>query len=134
MEDQSRRTFLGIASLLPIALGPQAPAQRPNNGELARYALAGPFEGFEAVALELNFPPGAGGAHRHPGFVLGYVAEGRLRFTVNNEPEKIVSAGSTFLEPLGAVHTTNGSANADGPARVVVFMVVPKGSAVVGPA
>lgn len=129
---ENRRTFLGIAaaSLLPVGIAAQTPARRPPT-ELARHALTGPFEGFDAVLIELNIPAGgssAGPGHRHPGPVLGYVAEGQMRFAINNEPERVVPTGGTFFEAIGAVHTTNGSASATAPARAVVFMLVPKGS------
>jgi quercetin dioxygenase-like cupin family protein len=134
---QDRRTFLGIAaaSLLPFGTSAQAPAPRAPR-ELARHALTGPFAGHEAVLVELNIPPGpgAGAAHRHPGAVLGYVVEGQMRFAIDNEPEKVLPVGGTFFEPLGAVHTTTGSARTDGPTRVVVFMLVPKGSPLTAPA
>jgi len=139
---QDRRTFLGIAaaSLLPIGANAQAAAQpaapRPV-AELARHPLTGAFENFELVLVELNIPPGrpaAGSGHRHPGPVLGYVVEGQMRFAINNEPEKVLPVGGTFFEPSGAVHTTNGSARADGPTRAVVFMIVPKGSPLTAPA
>lgn len=139
---QDRRTFLGLAAaLLPFAVEAQtAPSQtsaapRP---ELARHALTGPFEGFEAVLVEVTgrpFQPGAkpNPPHRHPGFVVGYVIEGQLRFGINNEPERIVAAGSTFFEPIGALHSSGGSASG-GPVRFLAFLVVPKGSPVVMPA
>ncbi len=138
MAIQDRRTFLGIAaaSLLPVASGAQTPAPRPP-AELARHALTGPLAGFEVVLVELAPQPGSrmpGPGHRHPGPVLGYVVEGQLRFAINNEPEQVVPAGGTFFEPSGAVHTTNGSARPDGPTRAVVFMLVPKGSALAAPA
>ncbi len=134
---QNRRAFLGMAaaSLLPAAIGAQTPAPRAP-AELARHALDGPLEGFEAVLLELNLAPGAlnpGPGHRHPGPVLGYVAEGQLRFAINQQPEQVVPAGKTFFEPTGALHSTHGSARTDGMTRVLVFMVVPKGSPVVAP-
>ena len=136
---QDRRTFLGIAaaSLLPIGVGAQTSAPRPPVAELARHALTGPLEGFEAVLVELNVPPGqrsSGPGHRHPGPVLGYIVEGQMRFAINNEPEQIVPVGSTFFEPSGAVHTTTGSATTDGPTRALVFMLVPKGSPLTAPA
>jgi quercetin dioxygenase-like cupin family protein len=133
---ENRRTFLGLAaaSLLPIGIDAQTPAPPRPGGELARHTLTGPLDGFDVVLLERNFPPGSAQAHRHPGVVLGYVVEGQLRFAINNEPERIVPAGGTFFEPIGAVHTTNGSANPNANARVLVFMVVPKGSALVAPA
>ena len=139
---QDRRTFLGIAaaSLLPLGIdaqtaAPQAPAAAPPGGELARHALTGPLEGFEAVVVEVAVPapqpvPAAPRPHRHSGFVLGYVLEGQLRFAINNEAERVVPAGSTFFEPIGALHSTNGAAGA-GPVRFLAFLVVPKGSPVV---
>jgi quercetin dioxygenase-like cupin family protein len=135
---QNRRTFLGLAaaSLLPVGIDAQTPAPRPPT-ELARHALTGPFEGWEAVLVELNIPPGtrsSGPGHRHPGAVLGYILEGQMRFAINNEAEQVLPVGRTFFEPSGAVHTTNGSARTDGPTRALVFMLVPKGSPLTMPA
>ncbi|MNC86865.1 Cupin domain protein [compost metagenome] len=123
------------AALDAQAPGPPAQAGRPP-AELARHALTGPLEGFEAVLVELNLAPGAlspGPGHRHPGPVLGYVAEGQLRFAINKEPERVVAAGQTFFEPAGVIHSTHGSASTDGPTRVLAFMVVPKGSPLTAP-
>lgn len=141
-----RRTFLGMAAaaLLPLALDAEAAAQAPAGQAPAtrppdvRHALTGPFEGYEAVLVErVAAAPTAGAApgvaHRHSGFVLGYVVEGQLRFAINNEPERIVPAGGTFFEPIGALHSTNAAA-AGAPARFVAFLVVPKGAPVVVPA
>ena len=69
-------------------------------------------------------------APRHSGFVLGYVILGQLRFAINNEPERVIPAGSTFFEPIGALHSTNGSVPG-APARFLAFLVVPKGAPVV---
>jgi quercetin dioxygenase-like cupin family protein len=134
---QNRRTFLSLAaaSLLPTDLDQQTPAPR-SPAELARHALSGPLEGFEAVLVELNIAPNArsaGPGHRHPGPVLGYVAEGQLRFAINHEAEQVVPSGGTFFEPSGALHSTHGSARLDGSTRALVFMVVPKGSPLVVP-
>lgn len=138
MAMQDRRAFLGIAaaSLLPVGLDAQTPARRPA-AELARHTLTGPFEGWDVVLVELNIPPGGGGSgpgHRHPGPVLGYIVEGQMRFAINHEAERVLPVGATFFEPSGAVHTTNGSARADGPTRAVVFMLVPKGAPLSAPA
>ena len=101
---------------------------RPS-GELARYALTGPLEGFDAVLLEVNFAPGVSAReHRHPSFILGYVMDGQMRFGINHEAEQVVPAGGTFFEPHGALHTSFGSASAEAPVRSVVFLVVPTGS------
>jgi quercetin dioxygenase-like cupin family protein len=135
MED--RRTFLGLAAaaLVPAGLTaqtPEQPAARRPSGELARHALTGPLEGFEAVLLELRPSPQgprtAGPGHRHPGPVLGYVAEGQLLFGTNHEPAQTLQAGATFFEPTGALHSTFASVSADSQARAIVFMIVPKGA------
>jgi quercetin dioxygenase-like cupin family protein len=57
-----------------------------------------------------------------------------MRFGINHEPAQIVPAGGTFFEPSGALHTTFGSASSDAPVRAVVFLVVPTGSRLTGPA
>ena len=132
MED--RRTFMALATaLFPaslITLSAQAPAGAPSSAatpprELARHSLTGPLAAFDAVLIELRPGPGQGREHRHNGPVLGYVLEGRVRFGVNHEPERIFGVGETFYEETGALHSTWGSADT-APARVVVFMVVPK--------
>ncbi len=103
--------------------------------ELARHALTGPQEGMEAILVEVVARPGAASTvHRHPGFVLGYVLAGEMRFAINGASPEIVKTGGTFFEPIGALHTTGGSAKPDAPVRFLAFMVAPKGSPVVLPA
>jgi quercetin dioxygenase-like cupin family protein len=108
---------------------PAATASR-RSGELARYPLTGSLQGYDAVLVEFNFQPGASvPEHRHPGPIVGYVIDGRMKFSIDHEPDKAMPAGSTFFEPRGALHTSFGSADPNAPARVVAFLVVPNGSA-----
>jgi quercetin dioxygenase-like cupin family protein len=105
------------------------------SGEVARYPLTGPLAGYDVVIVEFNFGPGVAiPAHRHPGFIAGYVVDGQMRFGINNEPDQVVPAGGTFFEPHGALHSAFGSANRDASTRVLGFMVVPTGSRLSGPA
>ena len=133
---QDRRTFLALAAaLVPAALAGQAPApagRAPR--ELARHPLTGPLDGFDVVLVELNPGPGTGRDHRHTGPVLGYIVDGQIRFGVDHKPEQIIQAGGTFFEPTGVVHSTFGSANANATAKVLAFMIVPKGSSGTAPA
>jgi quercetin dioxygenase-like cupin family protein len=124
-----------VASMRPEPMPtPETSAPR-RTGELARYALTGALEGFDAVLVEMNFPPGfSAPEHRHPSFILGYVVDGQMRFGINHEPAQIVPAGGTFFEPSGALHTAFGSASPDAPVRCLVFLVVPTGSRLTGPA
>jgi len=127
----NRRTFLGLAAaaLLPESLKAQAaqPAQESDRlGVIARHALTGPLEGYEIILTRsaMRFFPGTSTpVHTHPGVVLAYVLEGRVRFAINDEPEQTVPAGGTFFEPLGAVHTTSGSASPDESTCILVFEV-----------
>ena len=108
---------------------PSSAAERDPLGIIAMHALTGALEGYEVVLRRsaMRFFPGSSTpVHSHPGIVLAYVLEGRVRFAINNEPERIVSAGGTFFEPFGAVHTTSGSANPDETTRILVFEVRPK--------
>jgi quercetin dioxygenase-like cupin family protein len=127
-----RRTFLALAlALVPASLitrsaqaqsaAPAAAAPR----ELARHSLTGPLADFDALLIELRPPVGEGREHRHNRPVLGYVLEGKVRFGVNHEPARIVGVGETFFEETGALHSTFGSVEG-APARLIVFMVVPK--------
>ena len=127
----SRRAFLGVAgtALLPGSLKAQAaqPAQESDRlGVIARHPLTGLLEGYEVVLTRSAmwfFPGSSTPVHTHPGIVLAYVLEGRVRFAINNEPEQTVPTGGTFFEPLGAVHTTSGSASPDESTRILVFEV-----------
>jgi len=126
--------WIGSTRAEPIAT-PQTSGQPRRSGEIARYALTGRLEGFDAVLVELNFQPGVKTPeHRHPGAILGYVLDGQMRTAINHEPDQIVPAGGTFFEPHGALHTAFTSANPDEPVRAVAFLVVPNGSRLTEPA
>jgi len=125
--------WVASAWTAPVSTPDTSAPQR--SGELARYALTGALAGYDAVLVELNFGPGVSApAHRHPGFIVGYVVDGQMRFAVNNEPDQIMPAGSTFFEPAGALHSAFGSASGDAPVRILAFLVVPTGSRLTEPA
>jgi quercetin dioxygenase-like cupin family protein len=125
--------WVASARTAPVST-PETSAPR-RSGELARYTLTGALAGYDAVLVELNFAPGASApAHRHPGFIVGYVVDGQMRFSVNHEPDQIMPAGSTFFEPAGALHTGFGAASPDTPVRILAFLVVPTGSRLTEPA
>ena len=131
MED--RRTLL--RTLLAAGITAAAPTtSRAAATVIHKQPLPGEFEAMEATFVEVSFEPGQdSAAHRHPGFVLGYVLEGQFRFAVQGEPEKILGPGAVFYEPPGAVHTASGSAG-PGTARILAIIVAEKGSPVTLPA
>jgi quercetin dioxygenase-like cupin family protein len=138
MKVNSRRNILGLAAaflLKPFAKAQNQPPARGTVKELARHALTGPDAGREAVLVEVTVPQGVPSTtHRHPGFVLGYVLEGEMRFAIDGTRPEAVKTGSAFFEPHGALHTAGESAKPDAPVRFLAFMVVPKGSPVALPA
>lgn len=106
----------------------------PRVAMLRKQALTGAHAGMEGSLVEVTYAPGGRSAsHRHPGFVLGYVIEGRLRFGVEGEAERVLGPGETFYEPAGAVHAVSANALADKPTRILAFMVAPTGRPVVEP-
>lgn len=118
-----------IASTRLTPMSTQEASAPRRSGEIARYALTGPLEGFDAVLVELNFQPGVSvPEHRHPGPIIGYVVDGQMRTAINHQPDQIVPAGGTFFEPHGALHTSFSSAKPDASVHAVAVLVVPSGS------
>ena len=112
----------------------QTPASTPSK-VLARYELTGAQVGMEAILVEVTSQPGGSSkAHRHPGFVVGYVLDGEMSFAINGEAPQVVKTGGTFFEPIGALHTKGSSAKSDAPVKFLAFIVAPKGSPVALPA
>src|SRR5215831_19171634 len=98
-------------------------------GVIVQYPLSGRLERYEVMLTRsaMRFFPGSSTpVHSHPGIVLAYVLEGRVRFAIDEQPERIVPAGATFFEPLGAVHTTSGSASAGEATTILVFELRPR--------
>ena len=131
----SRRTVLWNMILAVIGLKGREAGAQPGGGrvrEIGKQALTGPFAGMEASLVEVSYPPGGRSAeHRHPGFIVGYVLEGQIRFAINHESPRVLQTGEMFYEPTGALHSTSENAQHGMPAKILAFMVAPRGSPVV---
>jgi quercetin dioxygenase-like cupin family protein len=131
----SRRTLLWNMILAAIGLKGREGCAQPADGrvrEVGKQALAGPFAGMEASLVEVSYPPGGHSAeHRHPGFIVGYVLEGQIRFAINHETPRVLRRGEMFYEPTGALHSTSENAQSGMPAKILAFMVAPPGRPVV---
>ena len=137
-----RRTFLqallataltsGVASESEAAQqATDAPQTAGGSRPLQRQPLPAPFAGLDAAFAEVTVQPGAPStAHKHSGFVLGYVIEGDFLFAVNGEPPRVVHTGEIFYEPPGATHSTSASANPDRPAKLLAIVIGPQGAAI----
>ena len=134
---RSRRTLLWNMILAAIGLKAREGCAQPADArvrEIGKQALSGPFAGMEASLVEVSYPPGGRSAeHRHPGFIVGYVVEGQIRFGINNEAPRVLRAGEMFYEPSGALHSTSENAQPGMPAKILALMVAPQGRPVVEP-
>jgi quercetin dioxygenase-like cupin family protein len=109
-----RREFL--QSLIAAAAAPPGQQAVRTAREIQRQPLPAPFEGMEATYVGVTIPPGPGSpAHRHSGFMLGYVLEGEFLFATDGGTPRVVKAGESFYEPTGAVRSTSASALSDRP-------------------
>ena len=122
-----RRTLLHLLLAGGAAAALPASASAAGVRELDRRKLDGDLDGREAVWLEVTYPPGASSApHRHAGEVFGFVIEGRFRFSVRGQEERILGPGDTFFEPFDAIHQTSANIG-DGPVRLAVLMLAEAG-------
>ena len=84
--------------------------------------------GWSVTAVEVRYAPGqTSSAHRHPGFVLGYVLEGRIRFQIDGGPLQVLGVGEMFYEPPGSVHRVSANASDTEPARMLAMVFAEKG-------
>jgi quercetin dioxygenase-like cupin family protein len=90
---------------------------------------------WKMTALEIAYAPGqAGSAHRHSGFVFGYVLEGDLRFKADGGNETVYHTGQMFYEKPGTVHRVSANASATKPCRFLAMVFVDKSKPLTEPA
>ncbi len=85
-----------------------------------------PLDGghLRATVVEVNYAPGeADKPHSHPCTVIGYVAQGTIRFQVRGGPETVYQAGESFYEPPNGVHQVSANASDKEPARLIAFFI-----------
>lgn len=126
-----RRDFLwaGLAGLI-LSLSPSgAEAADMTQKKLLEQDLpALNMEGWEFQGSEITFPPGfSPPAHRHSGFVIGYVLQGDFRFQLEGRPVIVLKPGQMFYEPPGVHHLVAESASDQRPARILVILFGEKG-------
>ena len=123
-------TFAAIAA----AAQQGAPARTPPKTLFTAPLAEAP--GKNLVVVELNYAPNPappstpehhGRGHHHPGSVYVYVTQGAVRLGVEGQPARVVKAGESFFEAVGAHHIINENASATEPARAIATMIVPDG-------
>jgi hypothetical protein len=92
----------------------------------------------DASMLILNLPPSPAPSanqqtqrgfrvHKHSGPVFAYVLEGSVENQVEPEAPKTYKAGDVWYEPAMHVHRLLRNLSDTQPARILVFLVLPKG-------
>ena len=85
------------------------------------------LDGWKMTALEITYAPGqVDRAHRHIGFVFGYVLEGDLRFKIDGGEETTYHTGQLFYEKPGTVHRVSANASITKPCRFLAMVFVDK--------
>jgi quercetin dioxygenase-like cupin family protein len=129
-----RRTVLetiaaaGASALFAPLLA--AAAERSANGVTPVFTQELPtltLDGWKMTAVEVSYAPGqASPAHKHPGFVFGYILEGEMRFKLDGGEETVYHAGQMFYEKPGRVHRGSANASAIKPCRVHAMVFADK--------
>jgi len=135
MTQLSRRDMIeslakaGAAVLLaPIVASAATPAaaSAPSAGPIFSQELPPvSLDGWKMTALEITYAPGqVDRAHRHIGFVFGYVLEGELRFKADGGDETTYHVGQMFYEPPGTVHRVSANASTTKQCRFLALVFV----------
>ena len=112
-----------------------APAAASPSKPLGAHPLTGPFAGWTGTMLEVTYAPGqVSASHQHPGPTFGYVVRGSIKWAIDGEQAKTLTAGQSFFEPLGSVHSTSANASATEPAVISVVIVGKTGEPLTKPA
>jgi quercetin dioxygenase-like cupin family protein len=123
------RLLLSITLVLTAGLGARfsaaqsgATASPPGEFSHALPKLDGNH--LRAIVVQVNYAPGeADKPHSHPCTVIGYVAQGVIRFQIKGGPEGIFKAGESFYEPPNGVQQVSANASDKEPATLIAFFI-----------
>lgn len=128
-----------LSKIFPLLLlaagipGAHAAAPPPQVTELLTKALADD-PGKEVTVIEVEYPPGgADPVHRHDAHGFVYVLKGSIVMGVRGAKPVTLTAGQTFYEGPGDVHTVGHNASATQPARFLVFLLKNRGAPILTP-
>jgi quercetin dioxygenase-like cupin family protein len=77
-----------------------------------------------AIVVEVNYGPGeADKPHSHPCVVIGYVAQGAIRFQVRGGAETVYKTGESFYEAPNGVHQVSANASDKEPAKLIAYFI-----------
>src|SRR5256714_12103206 len=96
------------------------------------------MDDWEVTVSHVDYPPGRASApHKHAGFVLAYVLEGKIATQVLGEgvqgDERVYSPGEMFYEPPGSTHQVSKNASDTQPAKLLAMIFAKKGATLTTP-
>jgi|SRR5579859_214178 len=107
------------------------------SGVIVRQIMLQPLPGLSnhlGAVVTVDYAPGAASPpHLHPGPVFGYVLEGTVEIGVDPLAPITYRAGDTWYEPPRHTHRVSRNASSTAPARILAFLILKKGEALVGP-
>jgi quercetin dioxygenase-like cupin family protein len=88
-------------------------------------------DGLAVQAIRIDYEPGGftRGVHRHPAGAYVYVIDGSVRFQLADRKPVVLTAGDSFYEPPGALHSVSRNASQQLPASLIAFFVLREGEA-----
>ena len=127
---------MSVAAFLSTFTGTASASPSSNVKQIFEKALPDvSLHGWSATAVEVSYAPGASSKpHRHPGFVIGYVVEGSVRFRISGEPERVIAKGEMFYEPPGSVHLVSQNASGSESAKSMALIFAETGKPITTPA
>ncbi|MGO4222409.1 cupin domain-containing protein [Lysobacter sp. TAF61] len=128
---------LALAALLlsgsALAQHPAHPAPGPVVKPVLTKALP-EYPGKEGLVLTVDYPPGGSSPlHHHDAYAFVYVIEGSVVMAVKGGKEVTLTAGQSWSEAPGDIHTVSRNASNDKPAKFVVFLLKDAGKPAVIP-
>jgi quercetin dioxygenase-like cupin family protein len=117
---------LSCATAAGYFLAAKTVAGKAERGSLALSHALPPMDGNHLVVkvVEVNYGPGESSVvHSHPCPVIGYIAQGALRFQVKGEAETTYKAGESFYEAPNGVHVVSANASQTEPAKLIAYFV-----------
>jgi quercetin dioxygenase-like cupin family protein len=115
--------MLIAAMMLSLHAAANAPAVSPQRTILQRHEQS-EVAGKDIVIGTATLPSGTAiGFHTHPGDEIGYVLKGTLILKTRGQPDRILSAGDSFFNARGAIHSLAAAPGKDGGAAVSTWIV-----------
>jgi quercetin dioxygenase-like cupin family protein len=85
-------------------------------------------DGLAVHAVRVDYEPGGfSPVHRHPAGAYVYMIDGSVMFGIDGRAPVLLTAGDSFYEPPGALHSVSRNASDQVPASFIAFFVLDDG-------